>query len=217
MKNNSVVLYLGNIRTLLKIAKKSGLIQHDPFEELTDRPRTKKSKREFLTEAEIDRLHRMYIRGDFLEKESYKEVFPNIKKPAAYHNLVQVFLVSVYTGLRLSDVARVDEFLVGDHIYLSMQKTSNPIRIKIIDRLKEIMVSPTQILNSKVPGDATVCTYLKIVLKVAGIKRHLSFHSARHTFATTLLAKGVDLKTVSQLLGHKKISTTDIYLSLIHI
>lgn len=210
-KNNTVVLYLAKIRCLLKMAKKSGLIQHDPFEDLSDRPRIRKTKREFLSEEEILRLHTMYVQGDFLEKATYSEVLPRIYKPSSFHNMVQVFLVSVYTGLRLSDVRKVDEYLIGDSLYLNQQKTQEPIKLKMIERLKEIMVSPDKVLNAPVLSQARISKMLPVIFKAAGIHRRITFHASRHTFATVLLGQGVNLKVVSQLLGHTKIATTDLY------
>lgn len=54
--------------------------------------------------------------------------------------------------------------------------------------------------------------YLKEIADVCGIKKNLTFHLARHTFATTTtLAKGVPIETVSKMLGHTNIETTQIY------
>ena len=58
--------------------------------------------------------------------------------------------------------------------------------------------------------------YLKEIADACGIKKNLTFHMARHTFATTItLSNGVPIETVSKLLGHTKIATTQIYARVI--
>lgn len=52
---------------------------------------------------------------------------------------------------------------------------------------------------------------VKSILKKIGIKRNISFHSARHTFATLLIYRGVNITTVQKLLGHKSVKTTQVY------
>jgi site-specific recombinase XerD len=57
-----------------------------------------------------------------------------------------------------------------------------------------------------------VNSYLKEIADLCGIKKNLTFHIARHTFATTItLSNGVPIETVSKMLGHTKIATTQIY------
>ena len=53
--------------------------------------------------------------------------------------------------------------------------------------------------------------YLKEIADLCGIKKRLSYHTARHTFATMLLSKGVPIESVSKMLGHTNIKTTQIY------
>ena len=53
--------------------------------------------------------------------------------------------------------------------------------------------------------------YLKEIADLCGIKKHLTFHMARHTFATMSLSKGVPMESVSKMLGHTNIRTTQIY------
>jgi len=57
---------------------------------------------------------------------------------------------------------------------------------------------------------------LKLIAEVAGIKKHLTFHLARHTVATLLLMNGVPIETIKKLLGHTKITTTMIYAHVVN-
>ena len=61
---------------------------------------------------------------------------------------------------------------------------------------------------------AMIFTIVKSLSKKAGIKKTISPHSFRHSFATHLLENGADLKTIQQLLGHESITTTEIYMHL---
>ena len=67
----------------------------------------------------------------------------------------------------------------------------------------------------KIPSQSQLGRVLKQWCKDAGIDKRISFHTARHTFATLALTQGVDLYTVSKLLGHKTIQATQIYAKII--
>ena len=60
-----------------------------------------------------------------------------------------------------------------------------------------------------------VCANISKWVAKAGIDKHITFHCARHTFATMLLTLGTDLYTVSKLLGHRQIQTTQIYAKIV--
>jgi integrase len=108
---------------------------------------------------------------------------------------------------------------------LTQQKTGTPQRIplgsqavaileaqKLVPRRKDSGNPPGTIFD--LPDNARVNVALKIWAKKAKLKKNLHFHIARHAFATLCLSRGVDLYTVSKLLGHRSLQTTQIYAEL---
>ncbi|HLT32621.1 MAG TPA: site-specific integrase, partial [Aquaticitalea sp.] len=103
------------------------------------------------------------------------------------------------------------------------QKTKIPIKIPLLDKAQELIEKYadhpiTQVTETLFPviTNEKLNLYLKEVADACGIKKNLTFHMARHTFATTVtLSNGVPIETVSKLLGHTKISSTQIYARVI--
>ena len=133
------------------------------------------------------------------------------------------FLFSVYSGLRFSDALALNSENIKHGkkgrlwILGNQKKTGEPIEIPMLKQAKVIydkyethrlatgFVLP-RLHNQKVN------TYLREIMKLAGIKKDVHHHCARHTFATTvLLENGVDIKTVSRWLGHFSVKSTEVY------
>jgi site-specific recombinase XerD len=108
-------------------------------------------------------------------------------------------------------------------IYAYRQKTSIPIKIPLLSKASDIIEKYKERPNSMhkeklfpTISNQKLNSYLKEIADVCGIKKNLTFHIARHTFATTVtLSNGVPIETVSKLLGHSKITTTQIYAKVI--
>jgi integrase len=136
-----------------------------------------------------------------------------------------LFIFSCYTGLAYTDAINLNlsEISIGidgkKWIYSKREKTQTPLKIPVLPQALEIIekyksnprsvnrgtIFP-MVSNQKVNG------YLKEIADICEIDKNLTFHLARHTFATTVtLSNGVPIETVSNLLGHKSISTTQIY------
>lgn len=136
-----------------------------------------------------------------------------------------LFVFSCYTGISYIDIMNLtqDNILLGidggNWIFTHRQKTKIKVKIPLLGKAEELMNKykdhPMTIVSGTLFPKITnekLNAYLKDVAFVCGIKKNLTFHMARHTFATTItLSNGVPIETVSKLLGHSKIATTQIY------
>lgn len=165
--------------------------------------KVKEVKREFLVEDEVKKLADTECRYEVLKK---------------------AFLFSCLTGLRWSDINKLvwSEILrEGDKwkIVFKQQKTEDIQYHYISDSAKELMGEPSDD-SERVFIGLQYSSYMNTALSQwmlrAGITKNITFHCARHTYATLLLSKGVDLFTVSKMLGHKEIRTTQVYANILN-
>lgn len=207
--NNGLMKHLERLQKFTTLALKHGWIKRNPFAlyelqfEEFDSP--------FLEQLELDALTILEIpeRGLQLARDMF--VF------ACYTGLCYIEIKNLTTK---SIVPGIDGEL---WIMVRRQKSKTPVKVPLLDKAKEIMeryadypcaensYSLLPVLSSqKING------YLKIIARLCKIDKNLTFHVARHTFATSVtLANGVPIETVSKLLGHKKLSTTQIYARVI--
>lgn len=136
---------------------------------------------------------------------------PILKKAALFSSL---------TGIRFSDINKLKwrdiEFIDGQGyvIHFKQQKTKGVEVLPISNQAFDLLGSPGE-------GDTKIFTGLKYSahtnkqlvnwVKKAGINKHVTFHSFRHTYATLLISEGTDIYTVSKMLGHRELKTTQIY------
>lgn len=199
---NTAHEYLLYVANTLNTAVRKGILQSNPTKSLSasDRPKKYESKRTFLTFDEIKKLL-------------------NTPSPPKYNPIRQAFLFSCFCGLRYSDLLQ----LRWCHILDTKEGT---IIDKQIQKTKERLILPlSNIAISFLPerreqdsfvftlpkSIATTEMYLKVWTEFAGIDKHVTFHTARHSFAVNILTNGGDIYTLSKLLGHKKVATTQIY------
>jgi site-specific recombinase XerD len=134
-----------------------------------------------------------------------------------------------YTGLAFSDVAKLSKknIIIGidgkKQILIKRTKTdvtaTIPLLSKVANVLKKYEQSDFCIFNEKllpVKSNQKHNAYLKEIADLCGITKKLTTHTARHTFATLMLTKGASIETVSSMLGHTNIKTTQIYSKVIH-
>lgn len=154
---------------------------------------------------------RMYLTLDEVRKLAKTECeYPQIKA---------AFLFSCLTGLRRSDVLRLtwgDIHKQGDftRIIFRQKKTSGQEYLDISPQAAELMGErglPDEHVFTDIHSPSCTNNTLKLWVARAGINKTITFHCARHTFATLMLDIGTDIYTVSKLLGHRDLSTTQIY------
>lgn len=197
------------IMVALNKAERDGIILKNPGKDIDRKlkPHAEQKSRCYLTLDEIQKIINTEYKPD------------NDIKPA--------FLFCCFSGLRYSDVQKLtwEEITLSPEGYAQietqMQKTGKDITIPLSDNaLKWLPERSGQPASSrifyKLPDQVNNADVrLRTIIKKAGISKHVTFHVARHTFATLTLTYGADLYTVSKLLGHSNIRTTQIYAKIV--
>jgi site-specific recombinase XerD len=203
---NSAQVYLARLKTALNQAIRDGLIVSSPAAFVSVRKEKRLPK--FLTLAEVRQL---------------------AATPCGNENVKRAFLFSCFSGLRYSDVDGLTWGNVVDgHLVFTQRKVGSMERMPLAKEASRILESQkTDPRFSKseqdheedsvfrLPRQSTVDKLLKRWAKSAGLNKSISFHKARHTFATLCLTSGNDIYTTSKLLGHRNLQTTQIYAEVI--
>jgi integrase len=154
---------------------------------------------------------------------TYEDLQKLAKTPCRYNEVKKAFLFACYTGLRLGDCESLTwENVKENAIHFRQKKTRGVEYLPISESVKKLIYSGLGNLlpmpESKVfnlPSRMQIVYLLREWVKEAGIKKNVTFHTSRHTFATLSLSQGVDLYTVSKLLGHRQIKTTQVYAKIV--
>jgi len=207
--NNTLMKHMERLKKMIGIAKKNKWITNNPFEHFERKIIPK--DRGCLDNVQLERLR-------------------NVRLTKRGHIIVRdMFLFSCLTGLAYCDIIRLSsEHIIKDadgEYWLEMyrRKTKNfterkfhvlllPEALELIEKYRNEPVSIQKGTIFPYYSNLTTNRYLKIITKEAKIKKPVTFHWARHTFATTItLENGVSMETVSHMLGHASIRTTQIY------
>lgn len=134
--------------------------------------------------------------------------------------VVKGFLFSTYSGLRFSDIQRVQRSNIKTiyrhkWLIMKMQKTEREVRVPIGKmfggRAMRLISDIKQGRLFHLPNNARTNALLDRITTRLGIKKHLSFHCGRHSCATIMLLRGVNMPIISSILGHTSIRTTQVY------
>ncbi len=218
LSQNSVVVHLRYLRKVINHACKKRVLGQDPFEEMEHRVTERPSEKAFLGTDEIELLHNAFVSRKLVGLR-YRVGTKVMTEGESAHNTLQHFLVGIYTGLRLSDVKQLTpSHIDGEHIQITTQKTGRRMRLKITQRLREVIcLDGGPLFLGSIGASSTCSVILKRIASHLGIRKQLSFHASRHSFATEMLRMtGGNVKVVSSLLGHSSTYVTDRYLHLVN-
>lgn len=198
--------YSTTLRTVLNDAVRAGILDKNPWNQLEQAEKIKvpPSQRAFLTIDEVRRL---------------------MDAPIFNQHVKKAYLFSCFCGLRVSDIRKLRwrDISTTDEqwtVSVIMTKTDAPVYIPLSSQAVKWLpergdAQPDDLVFHALPNMGNICANLKSWAKAAGIKKNVTFHTARHTCATMLLTLGADIYTVSKILGHRSIRATQIYSKII--
>ena len=203
--HNTSIKYISNFRKIVNRCIRNGWLDKDPF--VGFRMTKREVIPEFLTEHELNKIATKKFSFERLEQ------------------IRDVFLFCCYTGLAFADIEKLkqSEIRIGidgnKWIFTNRQKTDTLSRVPLlpvaIDILEKYQDHPACNNSNKVLpviSNQKYNEYLKEIAGICGINKKMTTHTARHTFATTVtLCNGVPMESVSKMLGHKNLKTTQHY------
>ena len=209
-QHNSSMKHIKALKKVIRIAIASDYIRKDPF--VNYRITQKNVEREYLTQTEIDTI---------INKEITIQRLDVIR---------DLFIFECYTGFAYKDLAALRkeniEIGIDGHRWIVIRrgKTGVTCRIPLFpiseNIIRKYAAHAEVIITGKllpVPSNQKMNAYLKEVATICGIDKDLHTHLARHTYATTVtLSNGIPMETVSKLLGHSKLQTTQIYAKVVN-
>ena len=182
--------YLSRMRTVLRYAEGKGLLLVNPAKAVR-LPHLEKASRVYLTAEELRRLK---------------------ATPCITPEVARAFLFSCLCGLRLSDIEALDwSSISGSRITLKIKKTGRLQFVELNAQAMELLGERKTGKVFRLKTRSDISYNLRKWAEAAGIPKHISFHTSRHTFAVLMLSAGVDIYTLSKLLGHSSVTTTQIY------
>ena len=200
LQNGSIWTNCMWLKGVVMRAHFNGLIPRNPFAQFHISPNIK--EREYLTEEELKTL----MTHEFADaKLSYiRDIF-------VFASFTALSFVDV-KGLTTDDIVEVN----GEKWILSKRhKTKVPFQVKLLDIPLQIIKRYEEFQTDKSVFPNlnywSICKPLKKMIKECGITKDISFHCARHGFATLALSKGMPIESVSRVLGHTNIVTTQLY------
>ncbi len=202
LAQNSAVSYFNKLKAALKQAYKDGYLPSD-LNGKVQPIKQAETQRKFLTIEELNSLVKAECNNPLLKRAA---------------------LFSALTGLRFSDIKNLVwgelEYIEGNGYFIKFkQQKTKGVEMMPISEQAYSLLGERKVLTDKVFEGLTYSAYenrhLAKWIGLAGIEKDITFHCFRHTFATLQLSKGTDIYTVSKLLGHRELKTTQVYAKII--
>lgn len=202
LSQNSAVSYFNKLKATLKQAYKDGYLRTDLNAKI-EPVKQAETQRNFLTMEELNSLVKTDCQNPLLKRAA---------------------LFSALTGLRFSDIEKLVwtelEYIEGNGYFIQFkqQKTKGVEMMPISDQAYNLLgerTEPTDKVFEGLTYSAYGNKHLYQWIGAAGITKDITFHCFRHTYATLQLSKGTDIYTVSKMLGHRELKTTQIYAKII--
>ena len=199
---NTIAKHLRQLRTLVNEAINQGYIPSDAYPFRKYKIKQEKGRKEFLTPDELKRLE-------------------NLDVDKKLRHVLDAFLFCCYTGLRYSDFCQLTpENIIRVNgkrwLYFKSVKTDVEIRLPLhllFEGKALAVLERYDIVTdfAKIGPNSEANKYLVQLAALARIRKHITYHTARHTCATLLVHQGVPITTVQKLLGHASVRTTEVY------
>lgn len=203
LTNYTAKNYLSVLSCALNFAVRKNYITANPLNLLASNeiPQKPESQRVYLTAEELKKLEATECRNPYVK---------------------QAYLFSCFCGLRISDVQRlrwadVENTAQGLRLAITQKKTKKPLYLPLNEKASTLLPDRegSDLVFNRLPDISNIDKILKKWAASAGIDKKITFHTARHTFATLLLTMGADLYTTSKLMGHTEVKTTQIYAKIV--
>ena len=199
---NTVAKHMRQLRTLVNEAINQGYIPSDAYPFRKYKIKQEKGRKEFLTPDELKRLE-------------------NLDVDKKLRHVLDAFLFCCYTGLRYSDFCQLTSeniIRVNGKRWLHFKSVKTDVEIRLPLHLlfegKALAVLERYDIVTdfaKIGPNSEANKYLAQLATLARIRKHITYHTARHTCATLLVHQGVPITTVQKLLGHTSVRTTEVY------
>ena len=200
---NTIAKHLRQLRTLVNEAINQGYIPSDAYPFRKFKIKQEKGRKEFLTPDELRKLENLQVADKKLR------------------HVLDAFLFCCYTGLRYSDFCQLTpENIIRVNgkrwLYFKSVKTGVEIRLPLhllFEGKALAVLERYDIVTdfAKIGPNSEANKYLAQLATLARIRKHITYHTARHTCATLLVHQGVPITTVQKLLGHTSVRTTEVY------
>ena len=199
---NTVAKHLRQLRTLVNEAINQGYIHADAYPFRKYKIKQEKGRHEFLTPDELKKLENLEVSDRKLR------------------HVLDAFLFCCYVGLRFSDFCQLipaNFIRVNGKKWLHFKSVKTGIELRLPLHLlfegKALSIMDKYDITefANLGSNSETNKVLAVITGMARIKKHVTYHTARHTCATLLIHQGVPITTVQRLLGHTSVKTTEVY------